>query len=368
MTASLLLLAFAAQAHATSWVPTEWQQVWPQSEQSDPAFVPIIDHYDGITVWSQQVDRTRLDYALYAMRDGKVERVPVETRGTPFDVDLGPSGDGGVVAAYSRCRTEAMQRGFEQFPRAALFAAVPYPMWTAGRGCDLYRYDFDTGKESALRGASTNQASEMLPSIWKDEVAFARVYEQRSGKRGVYPYLYVRPLTNAASATSKRQPGGSRGEAGLPGPTRVDLYGRRLSFVWNSVLDRDPRGHRPRLRSTLRLDTVGGGHEVLSQATSGSRTQPGLASFLGPQGSDGRIYYGFQRARIHEGEDTPVTSLLMRYRLSTGDKALAPAPAFVIDASTDGRQTFLGHKPENFEWGAGTPGKILFSPRVTYRE
>lgn len=362
--ATVFLLALAPHAQATSW-----QQVWPETERLDEAFIPIIDHYGGVTVWSRLVDGAGPDYALYAMRHGQVERLPIETRQTPFDVDLGPSSEGGVVAAYSRCGSEPVSFEGPNLSQDVLYASLPYPPWTTGRGCDIYRYDFATGNESRLRGASTNQASEMLPSIWKDEVAFARVYERRDGKRGTYPYLYVRPLTEAESATSKRQPGGSRGAEGLPGPTRLDLYGRRLGFVWNSLLPTDEKGHRPRQRSVLRLDTVDGGHQVLSHATSGSRTQPGVASFLGPQGSDGRIYYGFQRAVLdRDGEDRSVTSLLLRYRLSTGDKALASAPPFIIDASTDAGQTFLGVTPEKLSWAEGVPGKILSSSQVTYRD
>ncbi len=53
------------------------------------------------------------------------------------------------------------------------------------------------------------------------------------------------------------------------------------------------------------------------------------ASFLSPQGSEGRIFYGYGRGRVqHTSRNSkPLSSLLLRYRLSDGDKALARAPS-----------------------------------------
>lgn len=79
----------------------------------------------------------------------------------------------------------------------------PYPAWTTGRGCDIFRFDFDADNEMRIPGASTNDSSEVLPSIWRDRIAFARVYEERSGDRGVYPYLYTRPLDGGSSVRKR---------------------------------------------------------------------------------------------------------------------------------------------------------------------
>lgn len=192
--------------------------------------------------------------------------------------------------------------------------------WTTGRGCDINRYDVQTGRETLVDGASTGPASEVLRSVWGDQIAFARVYERRSGDRGTYPYLYVRPLDGARS---ERQPGGSRGETGLPGPTRPDLYGRRLSFVRNYATDTRPA----RGRTEPWLDTVGGSHRLLSGASC-NFTNGIYATYLSPTGSAGRIYYGFQR--VTTGTHPPErsrTDVLLRYRISTGERSLAPWPA-----------------------------------------
>lgn len=46
-------------------------------------------------------------YFLTALVGGQRQRLPIPPRtGVPFDVDLGPDGQGNVVAAYSRCAEE----------------------------------------------------------------------------------------------------------------------------------------------------------------------------------------------------------------------------------------------------------------------
>jgi hypothetical protein len=167
------------------------------------------------------------------------------------------------------------------------------------------------GQESKLEGASTDQASEFLPSIWRDRVAFARVFEQRAGRRGELPYLYVRPLEGGKS---DRQPGGSRGDDGLPGPTGLDLYGRRMSLTWE-WRDGD------RLRSELRLDTVGAGHQLIDRV--GSREAP--ANIFTPVGDRGRIFAGARRL----GADSQ--NRVLRFRISTREytQALVQGPPLV---------------------------------------
>jgi hypothetical protein len=233
--------------------------------------------------------------------DGEIETAGVDPRGVPFDVDLGPSEDDGVVAAYSRCEQEPDEYG-----------AGGVLLRTTGRGCDIFRLDVSGGEETELEGASTEDSSEYLPSIWRDSVAFARVFEQRDGRRGDLPYLYVRPLDGGRS---DRQPGGSRGDDGLPGPTGLDLYGRRMSFSWE-WRDGD------RLRSELRLDTVGGDHELITRL--GSRDAP--ANIVTPVGDRGRIFAGARRLGGSAQDDR-----LLRLRISTDEfsEALLQGPPLV---------------------------------------
>lgn len=308
-----------------------------------------VDAYGDVVAWSERdgAGSQAGPYHLTVLAEGSVRRLPVASRPVPFDVDLGPDEDGRVVAVYSRCEQEPStdDPGFVY--------AMPSPAYTRGEGCDIYRFDLATGQERKVAGASTDQASEMLPSIWGGSIAFARVYEQRSGERGRLPYLYVRPL---AGGSSQRLPGGSRGASGLPGPVSLDLYGRRLSFVWNYATgggSGDTGGV-----SEVRLDTIGGGHRVLSQAGhEGTGEAASYASYLSPQGAQGRIFYGYQRVDIRDeavaipepdGGHTdavrrsavPRTNLLLRHRISTGDKDLVRAPESIAGVATTGRDAF----------------------------
>jgi hypothetical protein len=255
---------------------------------------PISAH-GGRLAWSTY-DAASGAYRLTTWIDGRISNVPVSPRKAPFDVDLGPGREGDVVAAYSRCRSE-------------------HPHGPArSRGCDIYRYSFATGREEKLAGVSTHQASEFLPSIWRDKVAFARVYEQRDGRRGTLPHLYVRRLTTARSATSERQPGGSRGRRGLPGPVALDLYGRRLSFVWEYV---PQDAGAVRYRSELRLDTVDSGHRVVDRIGSGGASSNRM---LAPTGADGRLYFGTSSIGAQRNR-------FKRYRISTGRLAEIGSPS-----------------------------------------
>lgn len=232
-----------------------------------------VSHFGGMTAWSRLDPRTGM-YRL-VVHDGRREHVPlIKPRSVPFDVDLGPDRFGDVVATYSRCEREP-QRGE---------GAPPLPVWATGEGCDVFLYSLRRGSaraETKISGASTNESSEFLPSIWRGQVAFSRVYERREGRRGTLPYLYVRALEGPAR--SDRQPGGSRGESGLPGPTALDLYGRRLAFAWVYQRDGEPE------RSEIRLDTVGGGHRVVSWVKDLPRTD---FAQLTPSMDRGDIFWG----------------------------------------------------------------------------
>lgn len=345
-----VLLSAAAVAGAQQEIASS--PIGPDGQYAH-VVLPLVDAYDGVTVATERehTPSGQRRYFLTAYRDGQRTRLPVAPRGLPFDVDLGPDGRGGVVAAYSRCAPERRDR-----IRPSRVFSAPQPRHTLGRGCDLYRFDFATARESKIAGASTDQASEMLPSIWNDRIAFTRVYEQRGGDRGTYPYLYTRPLTGGPS---QREPGGSRGTNGLPGPTALDLYGQRLSFVWNYSTGEARSGDVAGV-SEVRLNTVGGGHQVLSQARFENLE---YASYVTPQGADGRIYYGFQRVRSRgERPPTSLTTLMLRYHIATGDRATAQPPSQLLSSAVDGDALVFGVADDFISYGGG--GRILRHPRA----
>lgn len=289
----------------------------PEPPLTRPRRVTEVDAFRGWAAWSAFEDG--VGYNLVVRRPGGgISIAPVEPRSVPFDVDLGPSEDGDLVAAYSRCEKEPDD-----------YAAGGVLLRAKGRGCDIFRLDLPNsapdnqqfGRESKLRGASTNQASEYLPSISKNRVGFARVFEQRKGRRGDLPYLYARPLKGG---DSKRLPGGSRGGDGLPGPTGLDLFGRRLAFTWEWRLGN-------RLRSELRQDTLGGRRQLIRRVGS-RRSAP--ANIVTPSGEGGRIFAGERRLRESGHENRLLRFGLRDNALSNALLQVPPLVGLGVDRGT----------------------------------
>jgi hypothetical protein len=210
---------------------------WPAAAHADDLIATVVrptpvSALDSRIVWSDY-DATQGRYFLTQRTDGTTSRLPVAPRAVPFDVDVGPDADGKPVAAYSRCRRDPPPRNP---PRGGI---AQMPEWRRGRGCDLYLYSFEQGREALVRFASTRNASEFLPTVWTDRIAFARRFERRRGAAGRRALLYVRP--NTLFASQGRRGHTRRGPAGPrpgPGPTSLDIATRRLAFGWDST---DPR-------------------------------------------------------------------------------------------------------------------------------
>jgi hypothetical protein len=211
--------------------------MWPAAARADDLIATVarptpVSALDGRIVWSDY-DATQGRYFLTQRIDGITSRLPVAPRAVPFDVDLGPDVDGKPVAAYSRCRRDPPPRNA---PRGGL---AQMPEWRRGRGCDLYLYSFEQGREVLVRFASTRGASEFLPTVWTDRIAFARVYERRRGRAAKRAFLYVRPntlfMSQGRRGHTRRVPAGPRPG---PGPTSLDIATRRLAIGWDST---DPR-------------------------------------------------------------------------------------------------------------------------------
>jgi hypothetical protein len=218
--------------------------------------------------------------------------VAVAPRSVPFDADIGPGTGGAPTVGSARCATE---------PR---LDADQLPIWATGRGCDVFELPLGAPSETRVAGVSTGDASEFLPSIWRGAIAFGRVYEQRAGTRGVYPYVYVR-----GDGPSVRQPGGLRGETGLPGPTSLDLAGIRLGLTWGATVNGD-------FRSDARLDTTTGGHTLLEFTTGQGVGNRVRSAFV----FAGRVWW------VHETASGPQHEY-RRWRISTERLERAEIPA-----------------------------------------
>lgn len=244
-----------------------------------------VSAYNGWIAYSSYDSATaRYHLTLKSLVDGTEQRPTVAARRVPFDVDLGPGANGGVVAMYSRCRQEPTLSSF----------LVPLPDHATGRGCDLYQYNPGLQRERRLALKGSPEASEFLPTIWGRWVAFARVYERAKGKRKTYPYLFA--FQPGAKQPPRRLPGGPRGNGTPQYPARslpnsilgMDLARKRLVFAWFT--------RRGRLAaetdSDIRVSTLGGEQRLVDQY----KAQPGLEDEdtlrFSPALVDGTVYYG----------------------------------------------------------------------------
>jgi len=107
-----------------------------------------ISAYGGALAWSAY-DEASGRYSLVIRRGATTAAAAVATAGRAFDVSLGPDVRGRVVALYTRCRT-------------------------ATRGCDVYRYDLRTRRESRVRSVSSRAFDESWPAQWRDRVVVSR--------------------------------------------------------------------------------------------------------------------------------------------------------------------------------------------------
>jgi hypothetical protein len=282
-----------------------------------------VSAFAGRVAWSA-FDPAKGTYRLMTETGGAVTAVPVPPRRAPFDVDLGPDRSGNTIAAYSRCRREPPRRN-----PAIGNAIAQMPDWSRGRGCDLYRFDFATGHERKIASASSAGASEFLPSIWKTRIAFARVYERRRGRAGDRAYLYVRALAGARG--SLRVPAGSRSTQKFctlkprrcrlllePGPTVLDLAGRRLAIGWDSGGEAGPT-------SSAYVATVSARSarkQLISRVDSGDIQG---REIVAPVLLDGQVIW-----TLTSFGDEP-SNISQRYRIATGELSQAAIPGRPAD-------------------------------------
>lgn len=330
------------------------------SRGPDSMVAPIVDQYVGLTVWNERVPgqggpESDLYYLNASLHLGAPSRLPIAPRrGVPFDVDMGREEAGNQILVYSRCAVEPTpERVNKLFGSKVAISAAPRPVYTAGRGCDVYGYNFD-GTEFKL-APSTDGASEMLPSIWNGRIAFVRVYDDRPGRRGRYPYLYTQPRLGG---DSERQPGGKRGLSGLPGPTSLDLHDRVLSFVWNYA-ERSPAPNA-RLVTEIRMDSVRSSRGRLLGRHSGTDYNAG--TYISPTRSEGKIHYGYQRVSAAADQTAGFDSRSrqrLSYDLKTGRKTItSDVPGeLLVSMSVDHGVIIYG--TANDQWGASLGSRII---------
>jgi hypothetical protein len=271
-----------------------------------------VSAYNGQLVWSTY-DPATGKYSLTRWADGETSTVPVPPRAVPFDVDLGPGPTGATLATYSRCKVEPSRVGPDDLPYYQL-----------GRSCDIFAFDFAAGREYRVGGASTRRGSEYLPTVWAgvtgSQVAFARSYPRRPGRRGRLPRLYVRRLE--ASARSRRLRAGPLGASPGPFVSNLDLRGRRLVFLWRyyrKPADDPSSITRPAVFEVRLATTAERTRRVIAEKTVGEEDALNFGILLSPSmGTDQAYFLLFQ-----EGEDD--LSTFFRYSIPTAETVRARA-------------------------------------------
>lgn len=327
---------------------------------------PISAHA-GRVAWSARDPSTGYFVLMTVTGDTPVQRVPVPPRSVPFDVDLGPDAQGETIAAYSRCHRDPPPRR----PQIGN-ALAQMPEWSAARGCNLHQFNFTTGRETRIAGANAPDASQFLPTVWKTRVAFARVYERRRGRLGDRAYLYIRGVTGADA--SRQVPAGNRSRLRTcsgrpvrclysvePGPTSLDLAGRRLAFGWDTADTNGPL-------SSVYLDTLGERRtrrQTLSSLGSGEIQAQEL---IGPTIDAGRVTW----ARVLFGDSAE--NGLRRYSMFDGarERAVVPPPGSspflqpVLAFTTNGgTQLYLVSGARSAEPGCTVQSPCLSDPGCT---
>ena len=249
-----LSLAAAAPAVAQTDVPAAVSPV------ADPT--PIAS-YGGHLVFSRANGAGGFEL-VQRVGDGPVAAVGVPPRSVPFDVDVGPTTGGHLLAVYTRCTTEPQaNRGFPSITE-----------YETGRGCDVYKADLTSGgAEQRYTKVNASDGTEFWPTYWKGRVGFARVYDHERD----HPYLYVKTIESGDP--SERMPGGDQNRSV---PQALELYGTRLAFAWRF------QGNSAGLAYDLRLDTVDGGHRLMDHVDNGQLTSVPIGW---PSFEDGRLFW-----------------------------------------------------------------------------
>jgi hypothetical protein len=294
-----------------------------------------VSFYAGRVAWSA-LDPARHGYVLMTHAAGSMSPVPVQPRGVPFDVDLGPDEHGDTVAVYSRCGRE---------PQGTGTPGTVIPRWRTGRGCDIFKFSFATGRETRVASANGARSSEFLPSIWDTRIAFARVYERRKGRAGDRAYLYARAVLGSSRSDRLKVGPRSSGrlclfppEGGGPvcgvevevGPTALDLRGRRLAFTWSTR-----GGSCPATVTGAWLDSLGGGRR---QVETTCTTNLQGREIVSPSISAGRVYY----VKSLTGGDQGTAGSIRSYRISSRRRSeiFALKSRVIMWSATDAGRTF----------------------------
>jgi hypothetical protein len=291
-----------------------------------PGASQALTAYGGWVVWSARAANG--SWYLTALHDGKIARLPVAPRPSPFDADAGPDAHGRPTLVYSRCAGA---------PASNMTA--PVPDWATARGCRLFELALGQGHERRLGGLLTGGRtdSDYAPSIWHSEIAFARLV---GGTRTARILVY-RP-----GAPLRRLAGGTPGcvhttickpSQGHAGALAMDLGPRTLALSW--------------LIRGSNVFGIGDGTELLSVPLDGHANHLAEDGFFAgtcgyrtpnsPNAAGTRVAYLLDSG----GDDCAMDSANFQLFSPDGARQAAPVPAvttapLAVAAARDGGVTY----------------------------
>jgi hypothetical protein len=168
-----------------------------------------------------------------AWHTGVAGALPVAPRPQPFDVSLGSDARGQTVATYSRCALTPSDSldGLEQRPYVANALAA----W-AGRDCRVYVIDLAGGRERAAAIPHSRGTSDTFPSMWHDQIAFARYEPQHLGAAQIELWspraTALRTLPHGSMPTTCPYRTGCKGQLRFGAVDGLSLSGQLVAYKW----------------------------------------------------------------------------------------------------------------------------------------
>jgi hypothetical protein len=189
--------------------------------------------HGGWVVWSE----FRLDHRwhLVAWNDGKRTDLPTPPRNAPFDADVGSDARGRPVVTFSRCTVDPVApQGYAS--DAGYASPNGLPRQSLATGCGLRVLDPVTGTQRTLPIARPRGASDTTPSMWRGDLAFARLARRATVAQVLLWRHRDRRLIRLRHGTV---PTGCPYRTGCAKSVRrgevqqLDLGGSGVAFVWD---------------------------------------------------------------------------------------------------------------------------------------
>ena len=324
---AIVVLAFVLLRVETSQAETVLASGLPQA--------PKVSAAGQAVAWSA-FDPSVSAWRLMVLSDGITQELPIAPNATPFDVDLGDNGHGGLVATYSRCSQPSSAR------------ALP-------RGCRLFVYELATGTEHTIAAANLPGYSQFLPSMAAGRVAFVHIEEHKPVSSANPPRIYLQSL---AGGTPRLLAGGTEDGNPRTGPTALDLSATALAFSWEAW-GTATTAFYPNGTAELRVDGLSGGQTVVDLQE--QEEIEGIED-LSPTLLSGAVVYGVAK----EGDETAYQ--FRSFGLPSARRGVAVAPAGLASTASGAAGTIYSRcgGPSSAVPSSSPPCEVVLAPSVAY--